>query len=262
MPKKRHGFEDLYQFALEVIQKSGQKALSFYGKGSSRVKFDERLVTEIELSLGDFFQSELQSWFPEHQLFAYDQVRQDYSHDQKRYLWIYDPMDGIANIQAGVPIWGISLALLENFWPVLGMFHMPVTGDLFHARAGRGAFWGEDPIRVSSQEVINDESVLLTYSRFNQHHQISFPGKVRNLGCTTAHVCYVAMGRADAAVIANESFQDLASARVLLESAGGKIVKLDGEEFFLNEYLDGRRINETLLAVAPGIRKQVAACIQ
>ena len=84
MPEKRQGFEDLYQFALDVIRKSGQKALTFYGKGSSRVKFDERLVTEIELSLGDFFKSELQARFPEHRQFAYDKVSEDYSHDQKR----------------------------------------------------------------------------------------------------------------------------------------------------------------------------------
>jgi myo-inositol-1(or 4)-monophosphatase len=65
------------------------------------------------------------------------------------------------------------------------------------------------------------------------------------------------MGRADAAIIANESFQGIAAARVIVEAAGGKICKIDGSEFHLNEYLDGQRINEPLLISAPENLSQV-----
>ena len=47
--------EDFSQFALETIGKLGDKALSFYGKGNRRLKFDERLVTEAELHLSELF---------------------------------------------------------------------------------------------------------------------------------------------------------------------------------------------------------------
>jgi myo-inositol-1(or 4)-monophosphatase len=65
------------------------------------------------------------------------------------------------------------------------------------------------------------------------------------------------MGRADAAIIANESFQGLAAARVIVEAAGGKICKIDGSEFHLNEYLDGQRINDHLLIAAAENLSQV-----
>ena len=65
------------------------------------------------------------------------------------------------------------------------------------------------------------------------------------------------MGRAEAALIANESYQDLAAARVIIEAAGGKIYKMDGSEFLLDEYLDGQRIDDNLLAAAPDIYPQV-----
>ena len=65
------------------------------------------------------------------------------------------------------------------------------------------------------------------------------------------------MGRADAAVIANESYQDLAAAIIILEAAGGKICKLDGSNFSLNEYLDGQKIDDRLLVMAPGVYEQV-----
>jgi myo-inositol-1(or 4)-monophosphatase len=259
---KDQGIEDLTQFAMEVIRSSGEKALTYYGRGKPTVKFDEELVTEAELGLMDFFQDQLHAQFPDHQVFNSNQKNKGYTHEGKRYLWIYDAFEGVANFQAGIPIWGSSLSLLENFWPILGIFYMPATGDLFHAQAGQKAFLGKKEISISTQETINDESLLLTYSRFHHHYHSTFPGKIRNLGCTTAHICYVAMGRAEAAVIANESYQDLAAARVIIEAAGGKISKMDGSEFLLDEYLDGQRIEDHLMVGAPGIYSQVRADLQ
>ena len=254
---KDYGIDDLKQFTINVIRSSGEEALSYYGKGNPCVKFDEGLVTEAELLLTGLFQDKLQAHFPEHQMFKNNQEDKEYTHESKRYLWVYDALDGVANFQTGIPTWGISLALLENFWPVLGAFYMPVTGDLFYAQAGRKAFWGEEAVRVSSQENINDESILLTFSRFHYHYNSTFPGKIRNMGSTIAHMCYVAKGSAEAAIVANESYQDLAAASIIVEAAGGKIFRMNGGEFSLNEYLDGRRIGDHLLVAAPETFSQV-----
>lgn len=257
-----HWIEDLTRFAREVIRRSGEEALSYYGKGRSHLKFDMGLVTETELHLTEFFRDQLQKHFPEHQIFTNTHDIQNYTHDEKRYLWIYDALDGVANFQAGIPIWGTSLSLLENFWPIFGIFYMPATRDLFYAQAGHKAFHGEKEIHISEQAAINDESLFLTFSRFHNYYYSTFPGKIRNLGCTAAHICYVAMGRAEAAVVANESFQDLAAARIIIEAAGGKIFKMDGSECFLNEYLDGKRIDDHLLIVSPDSYAQVRSCIK
>lgn len=246
-----NSIDELSGFAMETIQQLGHEALNFYGKSKQHLKFDEELVTAAELHLSQAFQRKLESKFPLHQIFNTTQNDQDYTHEEKRHLWIYDPIDGVDNFQTGIPIWGTSLALLENFWPILSVFYMPATGDLFHAQAGKSAYRGNDEIHLSTQKDINDESLLLTYSRFHLDYQSRFPGKIRNLGCATAHICYIAMGRADAAVITNESYQGLAAARVIIESAGGKILKMDGSGFFLNEYLDGQKIVDHLIVVAP-----------
>lgn len=246
----KHSIDELSGFALDAIQHTGKEALTFYGKSRSNVKFDENLVTEAELHLNSYFQKTLQDTYPDHQTFQDRQAEAEYSHDEKRYLWVFDPIDGVDNFQAGIPIWGMSLALLENFWPVLGLFYMPVTDDLFHAQAGKKAFWGKQQIGVTTQTTVDDESLLLTFSRFHQYYDSSFPGKIRDMGSIGAHVCYVAMGRSDAAVTANESYKDLAAVRVIIEAAGGKISKIDGGGFHLNDYLDGRKIEDHLLVAS------------
>lgn len=262
MAKKEQDIDQLMGFATEVIRRAGERALAFYGKGNPEMKFDEAVVTEAELQLRESFQAELYARYPEHKVYGETQGNHGYSHEGSRYLWIYDALDGVANFQAGIPIWGMSLALLENFWPLLGLFYMPVTGDLFHARAGQRAFRGDEEIRVSMQETISDESLLLTYSRFHHRFHTTFPGKIRDLGCTTAHVCYVAMGRAEAALLANESFQDLAGVSIVLEAAGGGFYRLDGREFFLNDYLEGQKIDEPLLVGSQDKLSEVLECLQ
>jgi myo-inositol-1(or 4)-monophosphatase len=254
--------EDLTAFATEVIRQSGQEALRYYGKGNPDVKFDDDLVTDAELFLKALFQGRLKAQFPEHLIFQYDQQNKGYSHEGGRYLWIFDPLDGVANFQAGIPIWGTSLALIENFWPIFGLFYMPVTGDLFYARVGHKAFRGEEELHISSQDNINDESLLLTHSRFHRYYHSTFPGKIRDLGCTSAHVCYVAMGRAEAAIIAHESYQDLAAARIIAEAAGATIFKMDGSEFSLDDYLDGTRIDDHLLVAGTDTRSQILGYLQ
>jgi myo-inositol-1(or 4)-monophosphatase len=257
-----HGIRDLEQFATDVVRRSGEEALAYYGKGSPLLKFDEGLITEAELRLRELFKDELYRQFPEHQVYMNGQSEWGYTHEGKRYVWVFDALDGVANYQAGIPIWGVSVALYENYWPLLGLFYMPVTGDLFHAQAGKKAFRGSEEIHISTQDDINDESLLLAYSRFHQRYRPTFPGKIRDLGCTSAHVCYVATGRAEAALLANESYQDLAAVRIIIEAAGGHIYKMNGSEFFLNEYLEGQKIEEHLLVVSSDKFTGVRQCLQ
>ena len=166
-----HDIEKLAGFAKELVGRLGEEALSYYGKGKTSVKFDEDLVTAAELQLTMVFEKELQDHYPEHLLFENNQGNDGYTHEERRYLWIHDPIDGVDNFQTGIPIWGISLALLENFWPIFGLFYMPATGDLFHARADRSAYRGEKKITVANQKNVNDDSAQ---SVINNH------GKMEN----------------------------------------------------------------------------------
>jgi len=246
------GVEELLQFAKETVRSAGEKALGLYGKGDPALKFDQTLITEAELMQVNLFKDRLNSVFPGHGMLGDPLPAEDYVHGEKRYLWIYDPLDGVANFQAGIPIWGISLALLENFWPVFGVTYMPVTGDLFYAVVGRDAYWGDRKVSIPDTGEISNDSVLLTYSRFHNHYDSTFPGKIRNLGSTAAHISYVVRGRAVAALLANVSYRDLAAAQIILMAAGGKIHRLDGREFHLSDYLSGQRIEEHLIAAPDG----------
>jgi myo-inositol-1(or 4)-monophosphatase len=253
---------ELYIFAQETIQTMGEASLKFYGKGRHRPQFDQDLVTQAELQLNKSFQQTISERFFNHQIYGQSSLDEGYTHGGKRYLWVFDPLDGVDNFQSGIPIWGMSLALYENYWPVLGVFYMPVTMDLFHARAGEKAYWNDRVIEISDRGGVSQESLILTFSRFHQHYECRFPGKIRDFGSTGVHLCYVAMGRADAAFTSNESFKDLAAVNVIIEAAGGRLSKIDGRKFLLGDYMEGQRIDGHLLAAGKGGNKAVLDCIR
>ena len=252
----------LSSFAMQTIRQMGDEAIQFYGRGRLHPPFDQNLVTQAELHLNNSFQKAIAAQFPQHQIYGRDPLGEGYTHGAKRYVWVFDPLDGVDNFQTRIPIWGMSLALYENNWPVFGCFYMPATNDLFYAVAEQQAFWNERPLTLVDRGDLSQESLMLTFSRFHQHYRSQFPGKIRALGSTGVHACYVAMGRADAAIVANESFKDLAAVRIIVESVGAKIYRADGSDFFLGDYVDGTRIDDHLIITTPSNAESVLECLQ
>lgn len=66
--------------------------------------------------------------------------------------WLVDPLDGTANFLHGFPAVGVSVALVENGVPVVGVVHAPLLGNTYAACRGEGAFHNGKPITVSARE--------------------------------------------------------------------------------------------------------------
>ena len=104
------------------------------------------------------FENLLKARFPDHQLFEKKQMLPTTIHTMGKDTCGYlTPLTGTDNFQSGIPVWGVSVALLENFWPVFGVFHMPATGDLFHARADGKAYRGTKQISIPTRNTVDDE---------------------------------------------------------------------------------------------------------
>ncbi len=253
--------DELLEFALEMAKKCGTTAMEYYGRGDPDVKFDDGLITEAEIAILGSAKESLSTLSPKPVLYGEGEIGTSYKHGGGGYLWVIDPIDGTASFQAGIPVWGISIALFENFWPIFGVFYMPVTEELYWAKEGGAAYKNSSKISIGESHEIDNESLLLTYSRFHRDFRSTFPGKIRNLGSAAAHIMYVASGKAEGALFRNVSFKDLAAAQIILKAAGGEIVFLNGQTFHLNEYLDGRKINDPLIAVPRGEHRYISGYI-
>lgn len=66
-------------------------------------------------------------------------------------LWVVDPIDGTKDYLAGKPGWSVSVALIDQGQPIIGVLAAPARNELWIARVGEGAHRNGRPIRASAR---------------------------------------------------------------------------------------------------------------
>lgn len=173
----------------------------------------------------------------------------------KEYTWIIDPLDGTTNFLHDIPLFCVSVALVKEKSPVLGIVHEIVADEMFWAVAGSGAFLNGQPIRVSQADKIEDvlfatgfpyEKKNLTKPHFTSLQKILGRTRgIRRLGTAAADLCYVACGRFGVYYETSLSPWDVAAGGLIVTEAGGKVTTIRKKD----DWLSG----QSILAFAPGL---------
>ena len=150
-------------------------------------------------------------------------------------LWVLDPIDGTLNMEHSLPFYAISLALIKDGVPILGVIATPALGKTIYSGAkGIGAFIGKSPIFVSDRS--NKEAVI-AYDGFRGSEADTLLPKIKQvvarhrlLGTTATEMALCAEGAFDAVVTPSSKFWDLAAGVALIEAAGGIARGLDGSK--------------------------------
>jgi len=165
-----------------------------------------------------------------------------------RYNWVIDPLDGTTNYIQGLPIYSVSIGLLDNDELVLGVVYEVGHDECFYAWKDGGAFMNGESIYVSKKGDIQD-SLLATgfpYNNFNKMDSfmkfLEWTMKnargVRRLGSAAADLAYVACGRFDAFWEYDLKPWDVAAGALIVKEAGGIVTDCNGG----NNFLFGREI--------------------
>jgi myo-inositol-1(or 4)-monophosphatase len=120
--------------------------------------------------------------------------------------WLLDPIDGTVNFVLGLPYFAVSAAAEVDGTVVAGAVANPVSGEVFHARAGGGAWLGEHRLH-GPRTVPLAEAVVATgfgYDVGLRSRQAALVadllrhvGNLRRLGAASLDLCAVAAGRLD-----------------------------------------------------------------
>lgn len=156
----------------------------------------------------------------------------------KKAIWCVDPIDGTSNFVNGIPYFGVSVALLCQAQPVLGVVYDPVADEAFYAEAGQGAYLNGEPLPI--KETVPDslrravaEVDLKRLSRSLGEALGKNPPYMsqRNFGASALDWCYVAAGRFDVYLHGGQKLWDYAAGSLILSEAGGHMCTLDHDDF-------------------------------
>lgn len=152
-------------------------------------------------------------------------------------LWCFDPIDGTTNFLVGMPLFAISVALLRQGRPVLGVIYAPVQDEMFTAIQGQGAFLNGEPLPLRPSTCALDHAVGLVdlkhipqaLSRELGLHAPYY--SQRNLGSSVLEWSYLAAGRADILLHGTQRIWDFSAGSLLLAEAGGAASTLEHDDF-------------------------------
>lgn len=153
--------------------------------------------------------------------------------------WLVDPLDGTANFLHGFPIVGVSIGLVVDDEPVVGVVHAPMLGDTYWATRGGGAFRDGERLRVSDRAP--EEAICATGFPFRAKRERLpeyFPvferalttfEDLRRAGAASLDLAWTASGVYDGYFEQALGPWDVAAGALLVREAGGLVTDWQGD---------------------------------
>ena len=163
------------------------------------------------------------------------------SKDIPNIFWVVDPLDGTANYARNIPICCVSIALISNLKPILGVIYDFINDDLYEGSIYTKALLNNEEISVS--KVTNSsEGILITGLPNNTDYSDNallkmvkdFQNwrKVRMIGSAAMASVYIASGKADLYTEKKTYLWDIAAGAAIVNAAGGEASIVNQNENF------------------------------
>ncbi len=255
---------------ISALQGAGRVLLDGFGRKTNiRVKeSDGSIVTDMDLEservILDILQKQRKSFNIISEECGFIQAGSEYT-------WVIDPIDGTSNFAAGLPWFGVIMALMKNEIPVQAGMYLPLDGSLYYAEKGKGAWRNGKPIQVSRAAKLMD--TLLAYS-FDHSRD---PGKtatemellgrisasVRNIRATNSLVdfCYVADGRMGAVINQTTKIWDIAGPALIITEAGGSVCDIHKNPLEFEVASGSIANNYTIVASGPSVHTELLSLL-
>jgi fructose-1,6-bisphosphatase/inositol monophosphatase family enzyme len=242
------------QIMLRFVREGGDVALSFMENSQHSFKTDKTIVTQADKAISrlahDLLKDVLRE--PGHILIDEEDPAIAGYLDQKKlesteYIFAVDPIDGTRLYANSLPTFGISIGLLKNLRPWLGVVYFPVLKELFYCDGQdsyyvKNAFTKEEKKRkiVPVDEEISAKSLFYCNDTFFRRFTLNDPAfHILIQACAVVNLLWPTIGRGVGCFL-RSSLWDYAGSWPILRSAGmdlraaesGKVMeKIDADLF-------------------------------
>jgi myo-inositol-1(or 4)-monophosphatase len=153
--------------------------------------------------------------------------------------WLVDPLDGTANFLHGFEAVGVSVGLVRDGVPIVGVVHAPLLDRMYSAVLGGGATRDGTVIRVSDRDA--DHAICATGFPFRHHELLprytaTFDAALarledlRRVGAASLDLCWTADGTFDGFFELRLGPWDVAAGALIVREAGGVVTDWAGDD--------------------------------
>ena len=227
------------EIAIHAAKEAGEIAMEYYRSSYDvREKSPNNLVTTADLMANHRIREIIYHTFPDDGWLS-EETEDSSDRLTKSRVWIVDPIDGTEEFIAGIPEFAISIALVVEGTPVIGVLYNPATAELFYAYTGGGAFCNGTPICCSSCRTLKQASMLVSQS---EHRKglltglIPLVAEIQYIGSVTYKLAKLAAGTGDLYVTVRPKNEwDFCAGDLILREAGGVVWDKAGQTIKYNK---------------------------
>lgn len=253
-----------------ALKQSGEVLMHYFGKNlKSRIKESiSSVLTEADLASERTILEILGSGPGPFNIISEETGYVDHGSD---YTWVVDPLDGTSNFAAGIPWFGIIIALMHYKKPVLAAMYLPADNLLYIAESGKGAWKNGSPIHVTPSTDLKEHLVVYSFdyspdpekTKAEMELLARLSSNVRNIRSTNSlyDFCYLTDGRLGAAINQTTKIWDIAAPWLMVREAGGVVTDINGEDLQFDLSPGSFNQNYTIIATGAGIQKSLMQII-
>jgi myo-inositol-1(or 4)-monophosphatase len=213
------------------------------GKLKKQRKGDRDFVTPVDIELSNYLTEGLRRIIPGSAVISEESP--DSLSRPASCQWIIDPIDGTSNLIYGFPLFAVSVGLLVDNEPVLGLVYNPLSRELFTAIKGHGAYLGDQPIIVNKENILANALVLVETDPYLDRDKNRSPDLIKAVfrdcldyrvtGSAALDICFIAAGRGSVFFTQSLKPWDYAGGSIILLEAGGCISQWDNTPILFRE---------------------------
>jgi myo-inositol-1(or 4)-monophosphatase len=232
-----------------IAQEAGRIAAGRCGTGYKRwEKEPGHPVCDVDLEVDHFLRERLGALDPEAGWLS-EETLDDSDRIERPRLWVVDPIDGTRDYLRDRPGWCVSVALVEDRVPVLGVLSAPLRGELWTAARGQGSRRNGERLRVSPRSQLAGARVPSDKLPAVDRDLVA----VARPNSIALRIALVAAGEADLVATLKWGFEwDIAAAALIAEEAGAAVSGALGQPLAFNT-ASGEAFG--VLVATPGIHQ-------
>ncbi len=227
----------MLETAIVAARLGGQRAMEEIDFTKASLKSASELVTQTDARCQKIIIDRIKENYPDHGFVAEEgdggKLFKQSPRGEDLLWWVIDPIDGTNNFSHRMLLFAVSIGIMYEGEPIVGVIFEPATDSMFTAVVG-----GEAQLngrRITASEAAMDK---FTSVGLDSHFEDGVPAwtceliqktRFRNLGTTALQLAYVAKGSMIATIVNMPKLWDFAAGLVIAEAAGAVVTNWQGQ---------------------------------
>jgi len=221
-----------------AIREAGKIIMNYYqSEFEVKQKGVGNPVTQADIETDTFLKNTLTEAFPNYGWLS-EETKDSPARLKKNRVWVVDPLDGTKEFVEGIPNFAISIGLVENGKPIMGVILNPVKNELYTAVKNMGMKFNGKKTIICQNQNLNEINILNSRSETKRGLWKLYQGKFKELipvGSIALKLAMVSANQADfIGSLQPKNEWDICAGHCMINESGGELLTTLGNEITYN----------------------------